>query len=239
MFLRVGRKLKKPGRNPTQTHEKIQNSTQNLGSGSKREPWSCEMANITFCTTMLPGIVVFPSCPQDLNHGIIMPSSFPVLYMDSESFHYLCLLSMGKLVYMLTSLCWSGYLGVLPFALFTMNRPRRTHLSTVPSHLGSRLLSSADILLAGIQRASCTCVFSRSLTVLNINVGIISEAPKELRNAGPAVIGEICVFPSGKTIVKINLVSSRETALCLKAYAFIQAGETAWICVPIESELFG
>lgn len=48
-----------------------------------------------------------------------------------------------------------------------------------------------------------------------------------------------CVFPSGKTIVKIYLAPSRETARCLKAYDFIQAGETACSCVPIESELFG
>lgn len=65
----------------------------------------------------------------------------------------------------------------------------------------------------------------RSPAALNINVGIISEAPAELRNADPAVVGEVCVFPSGGTIVKINLLSSWETALCLKA--FIRAEEDA------------
>lgn len=148
--------------------------------------------------------------------------------------YYVRLLSMEKLVYMLTSLWWSGYL-----LCIIHNEPSMAdHLSMVSSVRD--FPTEHTFLLAHIQRASRTCVFPRSLTVLNINVGIISEAPKELRNAGPAVIGEICVFPSGKTIVKINLVLSRETALCLKAYAFIQAGETACIiCIPTESELFG
>lgn len=142
------------------------------------------------------------------------------------------------------SICWPLFagqatLGVRLQLCIIHNRPTMAdHLSMVPSHLHSRLLNRAHILLAHRRRASCTCVFPRSLTVLNINVGIISEASRELRNADPAVIGEICVFPSGKTIVKINLVLSRETALCLKAYSLIQAEETVCICIPIESELF-
>lgn len=141
------------------------------------------------------------------------------------------------------SLGWPLYAGQATslsscFILFTMNQPWQT-ISPWSPHPHLKHLHRAHLLLAHIQRALCTCLFPGSLTVLNINVGIISEAPKELWNAGPAVIGGICVFPSGKTIVKINLVLSREPPLCLKAYDFIQAGETTCTCALIESKLFG
>lgn len=87
---------------------------------------------------------------------------------------------------------WPLYAGVLLLCIIHNETAMADHLSMVPSRLHWRLLNRAHILLAHIQRASCTCVFPRSLAVLNINVGIISEAPKELRNAGPAVNGEMC-----------------------------------------------
>lgn len=60
----------------------------------------------------------------------------------------------------------------------------------------------AHILLAHIQRAQCTCVFPRSLTVLNINVGIISEAPKELRNAALQSLVRCVFFPVARRLSK-------------------------------------
>lgn len=204
--------------------KKTPNSTKNLESGSEQGPSAppCDhqecacIQSISYSHALL-SIFDLNTEPwhQFRNH-------FTIVMLNAEG--RLCLPALHGVTCLYGDLFRLVRLARCPPALHYSQWASQGAVSPWSPHTSIRdFLNKARILLAHIQRASCTCVLPRSLTALNINVSIISEAPAELRNADPAVVREVCVFPSGRTIVKINLLSSWETALCLKA--FIQAEE--------------